>query len=124
MRRGGEGERRFQLNRPTQYSVQTEQGLTSTASTMTVQALTDDFAVGAQNSFLKTNQIGVEPNLSTSHPHRLQQIQLLVVPFGSPANSGFLDLGQPFGTMPRGIDGGPATGNGPAAVQTVDRPPC
>jgi len=70
MRRGGEGERRFRLNRPTQYFVQTEQGLTSTASTMTVQALADDFAVGAQNSLLKTNQIGVEPNLSISHACR------------------------------------------------------
>jgi hypothetical protein len=31
---------------------------------MTVSALADEFAVGTQNCFLKTNQIGIEPSLS------------------------------------------------------------
>src|ERR1017187_4958485 len=34
--------------------------------------------------------------------------------------SPFLQLGQPLGAMSRSIDGGTATGNGPAAVQRFD----
>ena len=52
--------------------------------------------------------------------HRLQQIQLLVKPFGPSSNSRFYNLGQPFGAMTWGIDGATATGNGPAAVQCFD----
>ena len=50
--------------------------------------------------------------------HRLQQIQLLIIPFSPPTNSGFLDLGQPFGAMPRRCGAGDssdsATGGAPA----------
>jgi len=52
MRRGGEDERRFRVNHPAQYSAQTEQGLASTASTMAVQALANDFVVGVQGRLL------------------------------------------------------------------------
>ena len=52
--------------------------------------------------------------------HRLQQIQLLIQPFRPQTNPGFQNLGQPFGTMTRGIDGGTATGYGPAALQRFD----
>ena|SRR5271157_342182 len=49
--------------------------------------------------------------------YRLRQIQLLIQPFRPQTNARFQNLGQPFGTMPRGIDGGTATGYGPAAIQ-------
>ena len=52
--------------------------------------------------------------------HGLQQIQLLIQTFRPQTNAGFQNLGQPFGTMPRGIDGGTATGYGPAAIQRFD----
>jgi hypothetical protein len=65
MRGRGEGKRQVGLNRPTQYTAQTEQGLASTASTMTIMALTNDFAVGTQDRLVKTNQIRVEPRLSS-----------------------------------------------------------
>ena len=48
--------------------------------------------------------------------HGLEHIQLLVKPFGSNPNSGFSDLGQPFGAMPWSVHRRTATGNGPAAV--------
>src|ERR1700737_3304049 len=53
--------------------------------------------------------------------HRLQQIRLLVEPFGPQTNSRFYDLGQPFGAMMRGIDGATATGNGPGSVRALIR---
>jgi hypothetical protein len=52
-------------------------------------------------------------NKPRGYSHWLQQIQLLVEPFGPQSNSRFYNLGQPFGAMTRGIDGGTATGNGP-----------
>src|ERR1019366_7428174 len=57
---------------------------------------------------------------SRSLAHRLQQIQLLIQPFRPQTNAGFQNLGQPFSTMTRGIDGGTATGYGPAAIQRLD----
>jgi hypothetical protein len=50
MRRRGEAEGQFRLNRSTQYSAESEQGLTSTASAMTVPALANDLAVGTQKT--------------------------------------------------------------------------
>ena len=45
-RRRGEAVRQLLLNCLTEYSAETEQGLASTASTMTVSALANDLAVG------------------------------------------------------------------------------
>lgn len=50
MRRRGEAEGQFRLNRSTRYSAESEQGLTSTASAMTVPALANDLAVGTQKT--------------------------------------------------------------------------
>src|ERR1700694_264065 len=52
--------------------------------------------------------------------HRLQNIELLVQPFGSNPNSWFHDLGQPLGAMPWSVDACARTGNGPASVQRFD----
>jgi hypothetical protein len=52
--------------------------------------------------------------------HRLQQIQLLIQPLGAEPNSGFCNLGQPFCARMRSLDGRTLTGNGPAAVQSLD----
>ena len=46
MRRRRESEGQFRLNRSSQYSAESEQGLTATASAMTVLALANDLAVG------------------------------------------------------------------------------
>ena len=51
---------------------------------------------------------------------RLQQIQLLIEPFGANPNSWFHDLGQPLGAMTWSVDGCAAAGNRPAAVQSFD----
>jgi hypothetical protein len=59
----GDAERKVRINRPTQYAAQAEQGLTSAARTVAVQALADDLAIGTQNGFSKSNQIRVAPGL-------------------------------------------------------------
>jgi len=51
MRRRRESEGQFRLNRSSQYSAESEQELTATASAMTVSALANDLAVGTQNCF-------------------------------------------------------------------------
>jgi hypothetical protein len=53
-------------------------------------------------------------------PADAQKIQLLIQPFRPQTNAGFQNLGQPFGTMMRDIDGGTATGYGPAAIQRFE----
>ena len=52
--------------------------------------------------------------------HRLQQIQLLIEPFGPQTNSSFCNLGQPLGAMPRCVDGRTAARNGPVAIEGFD----
>jgi hypothetical protein len=53
--------------------------------------------------------------------HRLQQIQLLIEPFGPQTNSAFCNLGQPLCAMPRCVDGRTATRNGPASKSALIR---
>lgn len=62
-------ERKVGFGGASEQSVQAEKRFTPTGRTVTVQTLTNDFTVCAQDRILKTDQIRVEPGLNTHIGH-------------------------------------------------------